>query len=59
MINAVHASEMKCIRYAGAEPDTLRRLVAVGETNRCDALPEEKAPPPGDLKKVWLAPWRR
>jgi hypothetical protein len=59
MINAVHASEMKCIRYAGTEPDTLQRLVAVGETNRCDALPEEPEPPPKDVKKVWWALWRR
>jgi len=58
MINAVHASEMKCIRYAGAEPDTLQGLVAVGERNQCDALPQQQQPP-NDVKKVWWALWRR
>lgn len=60
MINAVHASEMKCIRYAGTEPDTLRGLVAVGERDRCDALPQEQEQERSKhAKKVWWALWRR
>lgn len=58
MINALHASEMKCIRYAGTEPNTLQGLVAIGEREQCDALPEERQPP-HHAKKVWWAPWRR
>ena len=58
MINAIHASEMKCIRYAGTEPDTLQRLLAIGERNRCDALPEQQEPLPNEVKKVWWALWR-
>jgi len=54
MINAVHASEVKCIRYAGTESDTLQRLVAVEETDQCDALSEKRP-----TKKVWWAVWRR
>jgi len=58
MINAVHASEMQCIRYAGTEPNMLQALVALGEGNQCDALPEQPEPP-NEVKKVWWALWRR
>jgi hypothetical protein len=42
MLRVIAAQELGCIRYGGASPDILRRLVERGEGHQCD-----QAAPPG------------
>jgi hypothetical protein len=50
--NAISAIEVSCIpalRYAGVDPEVLRRLEEKGLVDRCDVLiPETKIPPADD-----------
>jgi ferredoxin len=58
MAYAIQASELSCIRYAGGDPATLRKLVELGEGGQCDQL---EAPVESDESKprVWWARWLR
>jgi hypothetical protein len=44
MLNAMWASEMKCIRYRGSDPAIFARLGAMGEPDLCDFPPSDGIP---------------
>jgi hypothetical protein len=43
MINAMAVQEVDCIRYKGTNREVLIRLVALGESQNCDHVPNELA----------------
>lgn len=66
MVSAAWVSEVSCIRYAGNDPEILKKFIAVKEQGLCDVLqpksePEAQAMPQHEAgpRKVWWAVWRR
>lgn len=67
MVSAAWASEVACIRYAGNDPEILKKFIALKEPGLCDVLlhkPETAAPQDMPARstgprKVWWAFWRR
>lgn len=67
MVSAAWASEVSCIRYAGNDPEILKKFIAVKEQGLCDVLQQKTEPEaPQDMpeckagpRKVWWAVWRR
>lgn len=66
MVSAAWASEVGYLRYAGNDPEILKKLIAVKEQGLCDVLqpkwePEAQAMPQREAgpRKGWRAVWRR
>lgn len=66
MVSAAWASEVACIRYAGNDPEILKKFIAVKEQGLCEVLPQKPEPAAPEVpertagpRKVWWAVWRR
>ncbi|MNL69293.1 hypothetical protein D3C87_1941350 [compost metagenome] len=66
MVSAAWASEVSCIRYAGNDPDILKKLIAVKRRDLCDVLQQNPEPAAQQTpeagagpRKAWWAIWRR
>lgn len=66
MVHAAEVSELHCIRYAGSDPDILKKLIAVKRKDLCDVLQQDPEPAAqqtparaAGTRKVWWAVWRR
>ena len=66
MANAAWVSESGCIRYAGNDPEILKKFIAVKEQGLCDVLQPKTEPKVQEMpertagpRKVWWAVWRR
>jgi 4Fe-4S single cluster domain of Ferredoxin I len=55
MINAIDMSDVDCIRYAGSDPVTLRRIATLGQASVSDAVNAGHVAP----RKTWWMFWRR
>lgn len=44
MVSAAWVSEVSCIRYAGNDPEILKKFIAVKEQGLCDVLQPKSEP---------------
>ncbi|WP_404309303.1 hypothetical protein [Neorhodopirellula lusitana] len=54
MLSVIQCAEFRCVRYRGSDPDLLQRLVDLGESDICDAVPSEEI---GKPSKSWWRFW--
>ena len=54
MLSVIQGAEFRCVRYRGSDPDLLQRLIDLGESDVCDAIPQTDDSHPS---KPWWCFW--